>query len=250
MRPLGGGDINEVVEVRLVDGDMLVAKAGDGMQREADMLRAMAATGAHVPVVIASTADILLMSVAEGSGPTSETAWSDLSANLHKLHQPAEQAYGWPEDHSFGSVEIVNDRRSHWPTFWAEQRLLGHERNIPANLPQRVEAVAAHMDELLPAAPPPALLHGDLWMGNVLIDAGGRTTLIDPACYYGDREVDLAMLTLFGSPPPSFFEAFDLDPGWQGRLAVYRLWPLLVHVRLFGAPYVDRLARELTGIGS
>lgn len=235
--------------MQFTEGEPLIAKVGDGMQREAEMLRAMAATGARVPGIVASSAELMLMTEAEGGGSRSDAAWADLHANLDKLHAPAGQAYGWPEHHRFGAVRIVNGRRSHWPAFWAEQRLLGHENDIPADLARRVETAAAHMDDLLPPAPPSSLLHGDLWMGNVLIAESGETTLIDPACYYGDREVDFAMLTLFSPPPDSFFEAFDLEPGWRERLLVYRLWPLLVHVRLFGVPYVETLARGLRDVG-
>jgi fructosamine-3-kinase len=104
------------------------------------------------------------------------------------------------------------------------------------------------MADLLPAAPPPALLHGDLWGGNILVNDGKLAALIDPACYHGDREVDLAMLALFGEPPPSFWESYgELEPGWEERRALYQLFPALVHLRLFGASYgslVDRLLRR------
>src|SRR5690606_6786281 len=100
----------------------------------------------------------------------------------------------------------------------------------------------------LPRRPAPALLHGDLWSGNVLAEGGCVTGLIDPACYYGHCEVDLAMLRLFGRPRSVFFEAYGpLEPGHAERLAIYQLWPALVHLRLFGASYrplVERLLDE------
>jgi fructosamine-3-kinase len=100
---------------------------------------------------------------------------------------------------------------------------------------------------MIPAAPPAALLHGDLWSGNALF-TDGATYLIDPACYHGDAEVDLAMLELFATPPDAFYAAYGRPHGdWATRRAAYQLWPALVHLRLFGQGYrgmvEDRLAR-------
>jgi len=95
----------------------------------------------------------------------------------------------------------------------------------------------------------PSLLHGDLWGGNILGNAGQVVGLIDPACYYGDREVDFAMLTLFDNPPNPFFEAAGLEAGWRERLDAYRLWPLLVHLRLFGTSYVPHVVGCLDRLG-
>jgi fructosamine-3-kinase len=101
----------------------------------------------------------------------------------------------------------------------------------------------------LPSAAP-ALLHGDLWSGNILVRDGRLAALIDPACYHGDAEVDLAMLTLFDSPPDEFWEAYGpLEPGWRERRPIYQLFPALVHLRLFGAGYAGLADRLLGEIG-
>ena len=103
----------------------------------------------------------------------------------------------------------------------------------------------ARLSDLLPADPPASFLHGDLWTGNILVGDGRLAALIDPACYHGHAEVDLAMLRLFDAPPEEFWEAYGaLDEGAEDRLALYQLFPALVHMRLFGATYapmVDRL---------
>jgi fructosamine-3-kinase len=108
-----------------------------------------------------------------------------------------------------------------------------------------VAGLCARIGNLLPEAPPPSLLHGDLWSGNILVKEGRLAALIDPACYYGDAEVDLAMLTLFDTPAETFWEAYGpLEPGWGERRLAYQLFPALVHLRLFGASYAG-LARRL-----
>ena len=125
-----------------------------------------------------------------------------------------------------------------WPAFWAERRLLPSCPHVPSALARRIEAFAADMANRLPELPAPSLLHGDLWGGNILASGTSVTALIDPACYYGHGEVDIAMLTLFDHPSPAFYDAYGaLEPGWNERLIVYQLWPALVHLRLFGGGY-------------
>jgi fructosamine-3-kinase len=103
---------------------------------------------------------------------------------------------------------------------------------------------------MLPASPRPAHLHGDLWAGNILVAAGRLAAFIDPACYHGDAEVDLAMLSLFGEPPTDFWEAYgDLPSGWEERRPLYQLFPALVHMRLFGGTYAPMTERLLTSVG-
>jgi fructosamine-3-kinase len=114
-----------------------------------------------------------------------------------------------------------------------------------------VEAVCERLPELAGLAEPPARVHGDLWTGNVMVDASGRPWLIDPSAYGGHREVDLAMLRLFGVPSEWVFDAYEevapLAEGWRERVALYQLLPLLVHALLFGGSYaaaVERAARS------
>ena len=109
--------------------------------------------------------------------------------------------------------------------------------------------MAGALPDLLPAEPNASLLHGDLWGGNVLSQGTRVAALIDPACYHGDREVDAAMLTLFDHPPLRFFDALELDAGWRERQPVYRLWPLLVHLRLFGGHYRRSVEESLRRLG-
>ena len=147
----------------------------------------------------------------------------------------------------FGSLQLPNDPTDEWPTFYAERRLrplarLAQERGaLERRGVDAVERVADRMPDLAGPAEPPSRLHGDLWGGNVMPDDRGRGWLIDPSSYGGHREVDLAMLRLFGAPSQRIFTAYEeaapLADGWRERVELYQLLPLLVHALLFGGSY-------------
>ena len=144
---------------------------------------------------------------------------------------------------------LPNDPAPDWATFYAERRLrpmLTRARLSPAGA-QAVERVCERLGELAGPPEPPARLHGDLWGGNVLWDRAGAPWLIDPAVYGGHREVDLAMLQLFGAPGAAFFAAYEerlpLADGYAERTELWQLFPLLVHAALFGGSYRDSAAR-------
>lgn len=244
---LGGGDLSAVYLVEL-DNDCLIAKQTELAEAEAAMLRVLGQTGAPAPEVLAAERGLLLMSRCEGSsGPGS--AWASLAHVLNRLWSAAGESYGWQDDYAFGPVALPNRRHRHWPRFWAEQRLLCHLAFLPADLARRIEKFAQAIDDFLPGEPLPSLLHGDLWGGNVMTSDSEVTGLIDPACYYGHREVDLAMLSLFDHPPVRFLEALELDAGWEERQPAYRLFPLIVHFRLFGVSYRGALEADLGTLG-
>jgi fructosamine-3-kinase len=137
-----------------------------------------------------------------------------------------------------------------WPQFWAERRLICHCSHVSATLARRIEALAADLANRLPN-PSVSLLHGDCWSGNILTTNGKVTALIDPACYYGHTEVDLAMLTLFDQPPAAFYDAYGkIEPGDEERRSIYQLWPALVHLLLFGSSYRTLVERLLARAGA
>lgn len=247
--PLHGGDLSEVFQITLADGSRLVAKRGPLASREARMLEAIAAVRVPAPQVLGVSGDVLLLEALDEARPTPEL-WSRFGADLARLHAAAGDGYGWPEDYAFGPVAIANAPLPRWPDFWAERRLLPFTPHLPADLATRIQALARRLGDLLPSDPLPGLLHGDLWTGNLLPTARA-IYLIDPASYYGDGEVDLAMLHLFGGPGPGFTESYGpLAPGWRERRAVYTLFPALVHLRLFGDGYRGMVERVLTAAGA
>lgn len=245
---LHGGDLSEVVRLILRDGRVAIAKGGPAPRTEAAMLAAIRDSGIPAPAVLAVSDDVLVLEEQSHDGRLGD-AWADLGHCLFRLHRHAGQRYGWDADYAFGTLAISNRWHDHWPTFWAECRLLPHLPHLPPTLARRVESLATDLPNRLPARPVASLLHGDLWSGNVLVANGQVAGLIDPACYYGNAEVDLAMLGLFDHPPGAFQAAYGaLAPGYEERLEIYRLWPALVHLRLFGAGYRGLVEGILDGL--
>ena len=159
---------------------------------------------------------------------------------------PAE-GYGWPTDNFIGSARQPNGWRDDWATFFSEFRLAPQlawaaRRGEPLRGAQALmkclpQWLASHSCQ-------PVLVHGDLWRGNADLLADGRAAIFDPACYWGDREVDLAMARLFGGLPQPFFDGYasvwPLEPGAEDRVALYNLYHLINHANLFGGGYGSR----------
>lgn len=252
---IGGGDINQAWRVRLADGRIAFVKtrpdAGEGeYEREAAALAWLAQPGAlKLPQVFEVGPDYLALEwVPHGS--LDEAGARELGGGLARLHAAGAPTFGDPGlagPAVVGSLSLPNDPAPDWPTFYSRRRLIpalaaAIERGgISGSGARAVEAVCERIGELCGPAEPPARLHGDLWSGNVLADAQGRPWLIDPTAYGGHREIDLAMLRLFGAPSPRIFDAYEevnpLAKGWRERVPLYQLLPLLVHAALFGGSY-------------
>lgn len=246
VEPLHGGDLSEVVRLHLAGGGTVIAKTGPAPRTEATMLRSIQAAGAPAPDVLAADGESLVLEDLPAGRPLGANGWARLGQAVRHLHEAMGKTYGWTEGYAFGPVAIRNAPLDDWPRFWAEQRLLAEADKLPADLRVQLEHLAARLPDLLPREPAPSLLHGDLWGGNVLAGAGDQIWLIDPACYYGHAEVDLAMLSLFDTPPPAFWEAYGApSQGWNQWRAIYQLWPAIVHLRLFGAGYRGLVERCL-----
>lgn len=261
-RAVSGGDINAAWRVSLASGEELFVKTNADappgfFTREAEGLRWLAeARSLRIPIVraVGECPAFLALEWLE-PGPPSPAHDAALGAGLAALHRSGAPSFGFARDNFIGSLPQANEPLESWTEFLAERRLrplLRRARDagvLPRSLASRVETVAQRLPELAGPPEPPSRLHGDLWSGNVHRDAAGLPCLVDPAVYGGHREVDLAMLRLFGGASPRAFdvyeEAFPLAPGWEDRVALYQLYPLLVHVNLFGAGYLGSLESAL-----
>jgi fructosamine-3-kinase len=262
-RRVGGGDINEAWRVTLADGrEAFVKTRGDaGSQEyahEARGLAWLAKPGAlRTPAVLEIGLDYLVLEWIE-PGRLSTAGLEELGRGLATVHAAGAPAFGDPEPGiaCFGSLGLSNGPCADWPEFYVERRLrplleIARQRGaLSSSGAQAVEEVCERIGQLAGPPEPPARLHGDLWSGNVMADRQGHPWLIDPSAYGGHREVDLAMLRLFGAPSERVFDAYrELTPlaaGWRERVELWQLLPLLVHAVLFGGAYgsaAERAAR-------
>lgn len=220
----------------------------DRLQAEADGLQALAGCRAlRVPMVLAQGAAVgTSFLVLEWLDLASHGAATRLGTSLATLHRHRGADYGWHRNNYLGASLQSNERHPDWCTFFTRQRLVPQlERALsqgyrPLAGPGR-RVLEAVPDLLARHQPPPALLHGDLWQGNVAY-VDGQPCCFDPAVHYGDAECDLAMAALFGGFSAAFFAAHaaehPLPPGWPARRQLYQLYHLLNHLNLFGAPYL------------
>jgi fructosamine-3-kinase len=256
---LGGGSISTAMKATLCDGEIVFVKVSpqqkDMFSKEANGLRELAKADAiKIPAVKFVDEKILVLEfLPPTSPPNRKVFFEKFGREFAALHRCTSSSFGFFENNYIGSTPQKNLPFSlSWKEFYSDRRLqyqfLLAEKNGYANAELRrcFDALGRHMDELVPDdGEPPALLHGDLWAGNFLCIDGGRPAIIDPAVYYGHREADIAMTMLFGGFGDSFYasyaEAYPLNPGWQKRMELYKLYHLFNHLNLFGEGYYGQV---------
>lgn len=260
--PVAGGDICTATRLRLSDGRSALIKTraqapANFFRTEALGLQWLSTTsGANVPEVLAVEEDCLILQWIETARPSADAA-DKLGAALAVTHQAGAPVFGTESgaEGFIGTMPMPNRTADSWPEFFATRRILPYlkvarDRSaISADDAGAVEAVVRGIVELAGPAEPPARLHGDLWSGNVVWGTEARAWLVDPAAYGGHRETDLAMLALFGLPQlqrvlEAYQDATPLADGWEERVALHQLFPLLVHACLFGGGYGSRAAES------
>lgn len=255
--PVGFGLTGLTLE--LADGRRLAVKARQGagngqpsLDLEAFMLGELARlSDLPVPRVHHAEPDLLVMDFIDNDGggitPSVERHAGELIA---KLHASRRERFGYARDTLIGPLPQPNPETDEWVRFFRDHRLLfmarrAHaEGSLPSAMLARIERLAERIGDYLIEPAFPSLLHGDLWTGNVLVRGDRIAGVVDPAIYCGHPEIELAFATLFGTFGESFFAAYEelmpIEPGFHElRSSLYNLYPRLVHVRLFGAGYLD-----------
>jgi fructosamine-3-kinase len=278
---ISGGDISQAAQITLADGRELFVKSnpsapGTMFPAEARGLAWLREAGAlRVPEVVAVSEPegdlpflvLELVRRASRSGGAAHDGFDEaLGRGLAQLHRAGAPAFGLDHDNFIGrlpqanqplpvDVDVDDDLAAGWAAFYRGRRLepqlrLACDHGLATPEMRRgFERLFARLEALVGPAEPPARLHGDLWSGNLIRSAAGVPCLIDPAAYGGHREIDLAMMRLFGGFGPRVFaayaEAFPLAAGHEERIDLYQLYPLMVHVNLFGGAYVGSVEASL-----
>lgn len=267
-RFVAGGSINTTARVLTPEGTFFVkfnhAEKEDMFEKEARGLALLRNTNAiHIPEVYGYGKNggraYLIQEFVENGGQH-PNFWRTFGQSLAKLHSHTQPFFGLNFDNYLGSLEQNNTFYENGIDFFVEKRLRPqaglalYNNLIGAELYNRLERFYPLLKNLLPTEAP-ALIHGDLWSGNFLINEHGRVSLVDPAPYYGYREAELAFTHLFGGFDDEFYEnyqeSFPFEPHFEARIPIYNLYPLLVHVNLFGRSYlppIERLIKRYVGV--
>jgi fructosamine-3-kinase len=265
LRPVGGGSINETFKVSLSDGTAFFCKMNSAtkfphlFEQERKGLERIGKQGViRVPEVI-GTMEMngwqLLLLEWIGLGERTDLFWKKFGEQLAMLHQKEGTHYGSEEDNYMGSVPQRNQWEEDWISFFIHQRLrplatqCATQGLLTSHIVKQLEQLYLILPTIFDVAEKPCLVHGDLWSGNFMCDNRSLPVLIDPASYYGHRSVDLAMTTLFGGFRAPFYEAYHyhypLPSNYEEQWQVCNLYPLLIHLLLFGSSYLPQIESTL-----
>ena len=258
-----GGNFNLAVRVEVNKNEYFIkwtpAEHKGLFATEAENLALIARTRSiDVPQVIGvgqlEEKEYLVLSCVQSTEKKSDY-WIDFGTKLAHLHQnTATEGHGLAYDNYIGAAKQINTWTQNGVDFFVTHRLKAqvdhavYARKIDAKLEEKFQTLFARIHNILPDEKP-ALLHGDLWSGNAMVNELGEVTLVDPSCYYGLREAELAFTTMFGGFDQTFYEAYHrtypIEKDFHQRIPIYNLYPLLVHVNLFGEGYLPAVEKIL-----
>ncbi len=250
-----GGDINKCFKLKTDKGDFFVKVNAslfglDMFEKEArGLLQLIKAESIKVPMPLFDgkfhQQIFLVLEYIESGQPTTRF-WETFGESIARLHSSTHEQFGLEHNNYIGKLTQSNKQHSLWMDFFALERILplvkrAHESGLLNNEHvSDAERICSKLKEIF-SEEPPALVHGDLWKGNFVTGTDGQAAIFDPAVYYGNREMDIAMSLLFGGFDEKFYDSynyyFPLKSGWQDRVALCQLYPLLVHLLLFGGDY-------------
>ncbi|MBL4693105.1 MAG: fructosamine kinase family protein [Magnetovibrio sp.] len=264
---LSGGCVGDVFEIHLPDGRTLVAKTGDpdsGLDIEGRSIRYLSAhTNLPVPHLHHSSDTLLVMDFVANDKQLNGRAQhhaAEVLADLHAHTGPNLKGFGFAFDTVIGGLPQPNPWTVGWIDFFRDQRLMymahlaAQSGQLNPSILGRLEKFCGHLDRWLREPTHASLIHGDMWGGNVLSYRSQITAFIDPAIYFADPEIELAFSTLFNTFNDDFFQRYTelrpINPGFfEQRKDIYNLYPLLVHVRLFGGSYLASVDATLRKFG-
>ena len=252
---VSGGCINNALKLKTTFGEYFLKWNLDSNQKmfeaEHKSLQILKKTHAfYIPELICFDDDFLITEFVISTNK-SKNFWKNFGRNLAKLHKKSNTKFGLSFDNYIGSLPQQNTFENNWITFFIQHRLKTQLKigGLSSKVFADFEELFVKLPDLFPNEKP-SLLHGDLWNGNFLIKTNDTPVLIDPAIYYGNREMDIAMSKLFGGFSSDFYdsynEVFPLETEWEERVKLCNLYPLLVHVNLFGGGYLNQVKNILS----
>ena len=258
VEPLSGGDINFVYKC-ILDNQTVVIKINDKdlypemFEKEKLGLELLAESPFLIPKVISvgqkNKKSYMILEYISKEKPLN---WELFGRNLAFLHKINKDTFGLNHDNYIGSIQQINKSKDNWIDFYLENRILyliekaTNKGIMDYQSSKKIESLCKKIESIIPKKKS-SLLHGDLWSGNLISDPEGNPALIDPAVYFGHSDVDWAMLHLFGNPPghaiDSYSEIIPIDYNWKDSLEIHQLYPLLVHLILFGKGYYESVMK-------
>ena len=267
---LGGGDVAEAYRLVLADARVVFAKTHRSPPAGFFTTEARGLRWLRAPDVVSIPEVLAVSDGDDGSPPRLVLAWidgdgrsmpdgdDDFGRQLARLHRVGAPGFGRDDRRTTGSLALPNDPCASWVDFYGRRRLVplariaGDRGALPTETLDALQRTIDRLAAIGGPVEPAARLHGDLWAGNRMVDRAGRSWLIDPACHGGHREYDLAMMRLFGGFGPACFDGYTdewpLADGWERRIALHQLAPLVVHAIKFGGSYVAATQRALDAV--